>query len=214
MDIENEGGGGCRLDIADIEGRGYRSGYSGCRILQQRRSNCGVGDGAKTVQSGASWLGRCTGVIYQRRLSRFPNLSLRLYWQAEHLSKMASFDTKPLELSTEVESATDNVEVDRGAPTKDSNNPLPTFTANEERTCLRKIDAWLMPIITVTYGLQYVDKVILNGASQFGIVHDLDLYTIAGHDEQTKEPILNLHRFSLVTLIFYWGYLAGGMLAA
>ncbi|KAJ9635001.1 hypothetical protein H2204_005956 [Knufia peltigerae] len=133
---------------------------------------------------------------------------------------MASHDVKPLDSSKQIEAAqgdfshSDNVEVDNGTLTKDLNRLPQNFTAKEERTCLRKIDLWLMPIIVVTYGLQYVDKVILNGASQFGIIQDLDLYTVAGLDEQTHKPILNLHRFSLVTLIFYWGYLAGAVPAA
>lgn len=86
----------------------------------------------------------------------------------------------------------------------------PTFSPDEERRCLRKIDRYLMPIIVVTYALQYVDKVILNGASQFGIVQDLHLYEIKGYNPVTNEPIEDLHRFSVATLIFYWGYLAGG----
>ncbi|KUL86839.1 hypothetical protein ZTR_05338 [Talaromyces verruculosus] len=58
--------------------------------------------------------------------------------------------------------------------------------------------------------LQYVDKVILNGASQFGIIEDLDLYTVQGYSPgKDPQPILSLQRYSNATLIFYWGCLAG-----
>jgi len=95
---------------------------------------------------------------------------------------------------------------------KDLVNLPSSSTADEERSCLRKIDTWLtpMPMMVITYGLQYIDKVILNGASQFGIVQDLHLYTIVGQDEHTNKRIQSLHRFAVATLIFYWGYLAGG----
>lgn len=88
----------------------------------------------------------------------------------------------------------------------------PSFTKAEEKRCLRRLDLWLLPFVLGTYALQYTDKVILNGASQFGIVQDLHLYEIKGYDPKTHKSIQDLHRFSLATLIFYWGYLAGGTL--
>ncbi|KAK4504611.1 hypothetical protein PRZ48_002572 [Zasmidium cellare] len=88
------------------------------------------------------------------------------------------------------------------------------FSKTEERRCLRRLDLWLLPFILFTYALQYTDKVILNGASQFGIVQDLHLYEIRGYDPRTHRPIQDLHRYSLATLIFYWGYLAGVLPAA
>ncbi|KAL2830163.1 major facilitator superfamily domain-containing protein [Aspergillus pseudoustus] len=79
-----------------------------------------------------------------------------------------------------------------------------------ETRVLRKIDFFLMPLLIITFLLQYVDKVILNGASQFGIIEDLELYTVQGYSTgPDPEPILDLHRFSVATLIFYWGCLAG-----
>lgn len=76
----------------------------------------------------------------------------------------------------------------------------------------RKIDFFLMPLLIITYMLQYVDKVILNGASQFGIIEDLDLYTVQGYSPgKDPQPILSLQRYSNATLIFYWGCLAGCM---
>jgi hypothetical protein len=75
---------------------------------------------------------------------------------------------------------------------------------------LRKIDFFLMPLLIITFMLQYVDKVILNGASQFGIIEDLDLYTVQGYTPgPDPQPVLDLQRYSIATLIFYWGCVTG-----
>ncbi|KAK5327648.1 hypothetical protein LTR20_002851 [Exophiala xenobiotica] len=79
----------------------------------------------------------------------------------------------------------------------------------QEKRVLRKLDFLLIPLLMLTFMLQYIDKVILNGASQFGIIQDLHLYQVKGVDPETQEPILDLKRFSNSTLIFYWGCLAG-----
>jgi hypothetical protein len=82
------------------------------------------------------------------------------------------------------------------------------LSPEQVRRVTRKIDLYLMPLLIVTFMLQYVDKILLSGAAQFGIVQDLHLYKVAGVNSKTHEPILNLHRYSNVTLIFYWGCLA------
>ncbi|KAJ5460841.1 uncharacterized protein N7458_002393 [Penicillium daleae] len=80
---------------------------------------------------------------------------------------------------------------------------------------LRKIDFFLMPLLIITFMLQYVDKVILNGASQFGIIEDLDLYTVQGYTPgPDPQPVLDLQRYSIATLIFYWGCVTGLLPAA
>ena len=108
----------------------------------------------------------------------------------------------------------DVVEVDAGhvelAMTKSQGSDgsgLAAVSLEAERSVLRKLDFVLMPLILITLGLQYVDKTILNGTANFGIIDDLHLYEIAGVDPTTSTPIVSLHRFSVVTLIFYWGYL-------
>lgn len=83
------------------------------------------------------------------------------------------------------------------------------LSLKDEVHCRRKVDFILMPLMLITFSLQYIDKVILNGASQFGIVQDLHLYRVVGIDPTTHKPILDLKRYSNVTLIFYWGALAG-----
>lgn len=90
-----------------------------------------------------------------------------------------------------------------------SDSPIASITASEERRVCRKIDWHIMPLIMITFMFQYIDKVILSGAAQFGIIQDLHLYTVAGINPKTHEPILNLRRYSNATLIFYWGCLAG-----
>lgn len=42
-----------------------------------------------------------------------------------------------------------------------------------ERRLVRKIDCLLMPLLTVTLGLQYYDKAVLGNAAVFGIIKDL-----------------------------------------
>lgn len=49
------------------------------------------------------------------------------------------------------------------------------FTAKEERSTLRRIDGVLVPIMFISFALQYMDKSCLTGAALFGILPDLDL---------------------------------------
>lgn len=52
------------------------------------------------------------------------------------------------------------------------------FTPEEERRTLRRIDAFLMPVMFLTYALQYMDKACLTGAALFGILSDLNLVSV------------------------------------
>lgn len=88
-------------------------------------------------------------------------------------------------------------------------HPETALTPKDEIRCLHKVDFILVPLILISFSLQYVDKVIFNGAAQFGIIADPGLYKIVGINPTTHKPILNLHRFSIATLIFYWGCLVG-----
>ena len=82
-----------------------------------------------------------------------------------------------------------------------------SLTPEQAKKVVRKIDFYLMPLLMITAGLQYLDKILLSGASQFGIIEDLHLYKVAGFNPKTHQPILDLHRYSNATLIFYWGAL-------
>ncbi|KAK4685959.1 MFS transporter, ACS family, allantoate permease, partial [Tremellales sp. Uapishka_1] len=69
-----------------------------------------------------------------------------------------------------------------------------------ERALLWKVDLILMPILTITLGLQYYDKAVLGSASIFGIIADLHLSQVIGGKAVTT-------RYSTATAAFYWGYL-------
>ncbi|OAP59572.1 hypothetical protein AYL99_06870 [Fonsecaea erecta] len=94
------------------------------------------------------------------------------------------------------------------AATFAAQNANVAVSSEAETRCRRKIDLWLMPTMMISFALQYTDKVILNAASQYGIIQDLHLYKPVINAETGKET-LNLHRYSVATLMFYWGYLAG-----
>ena len=49
------------------------------------------------------------------------------------------------------------------------------ITEEEERSTARRIDLVLVPVMFVTFALQYMDKSCLTGAALFGILTDLKL---------------------------------------
>lgn len=70
-----------------------------------------------------------------------------------------------------------------------------TWTEREETQVRRRIDWRLMPILCVTYGLQYYDKAMLSQAAIFGLREDLHLKTG--------------DRYSMSAAIFYLGFIVG-----
>lgn len=48
----------------------------------------------------------------------------------------------------------------------------------QDRACLRRIDVFLMPVMFLSFALQYMDKACLTGAALFGILSDLDLISL------------------------------------
>ncbi|OBT60647.1 hypothetical protein VE03_09955 [Pseudogymnoascus sp. 23342-1-I1] len=65
----------------------------------------------------------------------------------------------------------------------------------EEKKVLRKIDRALMPILCITYGLQYYDKSMLEQAALFGLLKDLELRVGKRHSFSSSD--------------FYLGFIAG-----
>src|SRR5271156_815939 len=60
--------------------------------------------------------------------------------------------------------------------------------------------------MVITYALQYYDKGVLNQASLFGFLDDLDLRTVVS----PGPPIVySTIRYSQVSMIFYCGYVLG-----
>ncbi|KAF2463900.1 uncharacterized protein BDR25DRAFT_297359 [Lindgomyces ingoldianus] len=70
-----------------------------------------------------------------------------------------------------------------------------TWTEKEEKHLRRKIDLRLMPVLCMTYGLQYYDKAMLSQAALFGLRTDLQL---------SKG-----NRYSFSAAIFYLGFIVG-----
>ena len=58
----------------------------------------------------------------------------------------------------------------------------------------------------ITYALQYYDKGVLNQASLFGFLTDLDLRTVV---KAGPPPVYSTIRYSQVSMIFYCGYILG-----
>lgn len=77
-----------------------------------------------------------------------------------------------------------------------------TLNPQKSNRVLRRIDSVLLSLLVVPYMLRYMDKVLLNGAAQFGIIQDLHLYTMI-HSSSSKAPVRGLTRFSNATRIFY-----------
>ncbi|KAL4805381.1 major facilitator superfamily domain-containing protein [Aspergillus unguis] len=71
----------------------------------------------------------------------------------------------------------------------------PVLDEETNKRLLRKIDLRLMPVMCFTYALQYYDKALLSQAAIFGLRDDLG--------------ITDGLKYSWVSLIFYFGYMAG-----
>ena len=52
------------------------------------------------------------------------------------------------------------------------------ITPEEERSALRRIDCVLMPVMFISFALQYMDKSCLTGGALFGILTDLHLFEL------------------------------------
>ncbi|KIW12240.1 hypothetical protein PV08_09516 [Exophiala spinifera] len=76
----------------------------------------------------------------------------------------------------------------------------PAWDTQEEKKVRIKIDRRLLPILAVTYGLQYYDKTMIGQAALFGLRTDLGLTTG--------------NRYSMSSAIFYLGFVGGSYPAA
>lgn len=83
---------------------------------------------------------------------------------------------------------------DEAAKVLNTYDGSPDWTDAEERKLPRKLDWKLMPVLCLTYGLQYYDKAMLSQAALFGLIPDLDLRG---------------QRYSYAASIFYLGFIAG-----
>jgi MFS family permease len=81
---------------------------------------------------------------------------------------------------------------DKKAASEEESASINAPTESSTRLCLRA-DLLLMPLLTIAFGLQYLDKATLGSATLWGILADLDL---------------SLPRYSQANACFYYGYLA------
>lgn len=72
--------------------------------------------------------------------------------------------------------------------------PLSTI---DQRRAVRKLNWLLLPILTITYGIQFYDKAVLGSASVFGVIEDLGLSTVNGQGQ------VSTLRYSTATAAFY-----------
>lgn len=70
---------------------------------------------------------------------------------------------------------------------------------------VRKIDWFLIPAMTIGYGLVYYDKAILGSAALFGMTTDLKLSV----PSPSNPSVTDTSRLSWATSLFYFGMLAG-----
>lgn len=70
---------------------------------------------------------------------------------------------------------------------------------------VRKIDWFLIPAMTIGYGLVYYDKAILGSAALFGMTADLELSV----PSPSNPAVVDTSRLSWATSLFYFGMLAG-----
>ncbi|KAJ9645424.1 hypothetical protein H2204_001003 [Knufia peltigerae] len=68
------------------------------------------------------------------------------------------------------------------------------WDGQEEKRVRTKIDKRLLPILVITYGLQYADKTMISQAALFGLRKDLELTG---------------NRYSMASAIFYLGFVGG-----
>jgi hypothetical protein len=70
-----------------------------------------------------------------------------------------------------------------------------SWTPEEEKKLVRRLDRKLISLLVITYGLQYYDKAMLSQAALFGLRDDLEL---------SKG-----NRYSFSSAIFYLGFIVG-----
>lgn len=70
-----------------------------------------------------------------------------------------------------------------------------TWTQEEEKALVHRLDRTLISLLVITYGLQYYDKAMLSQAALFGLREDLGLNTG--------------NRYSFSSSIFYLGFIIG-----
>lgn len=111
-----------------------------------------------------------------------------------YLHTMSKFDEKTTyPISMERTATKENGEVIEIHAQNGSSKGMEDLTSPEDKKLLRRIDLYLLPLLTLSYMLQFLDKQTLNFASVMGLIKDLHLHGI---------------QYSLSGSMFYIGYLA------
>lgn len=102
--------------------------------------------------------------------------------------------------------------------TVDNNNELNTeiaekelavsYTPQEEKRIIRKLDFCILPILVITNALDFMDKSVFSIAMLYGMGEDLELTKVIGTSENGS-PIVDNSAYSLATMIFFIGYIVG-----
>ncbi|KAL3481414.1 major facilitator superfamily domain-containing protein [Aspergillus californicus] len=108
---------------------------------------------------------------------------------------------KPSEMADHIEKTCEKTEKIDTEHTDEAMKVLAHYTGDEswepkeEKRLVRKVDWRLLPLLCMTYGLQYYDKAMLSQAALFGLREDLDLLTG--------------NRYAMSAAIFYLGFIVG-----
>ncbi|KAL5388310.1 hypothetical protein PMIN06_000705 [Paraphaeosphaeria minitans] len=121
---------------------------------------------------------------------------------AQEKRTLAMSDSPP-----DPESGASSISLNKDVATKLVGEHAQAMDPETERRVLRKIDLFLIPAMTVGYGLVYYDKAILGSAVLFGMTKDLSLSVV--HTTTTTPPTTDTTRLSWATSLFYFGMLVG-----
>ncbi|KAK0624228.1 major facilitator superfamily domain-containing protein [Immersiella caudata] len=106
-----------------------------------------------------------------------------------------SDNSRDVEASSKAEVVVDTVHTDEAMKVLAAYTGEQTWTDDEEKKIRRRIDWKVLPILFLTYTLQYYDKAMISQAALFGLREDLGL-TVG-------------NRYSWMASIFYLGFIIG-----
>ncbi|KAL4761712.1 major facilitator superfamily domain-containing protein [Aspergillus foveolatus] len=113
----------------------------------------------------------------------------------ESLSDKGNGKVDHVENTTEQLPAIDTTHTDEAMKVLARYTGVESWQPSDEKRLIRKVDWRLLPLLCLTYGLQYYDKAMLSQAALFGLREDLDL--------------LIGNRYAMSAAIFYLGFIVG-----
>ncbi|KAL4821219.1 major facilitator superfamily domain-containing protein [Aspergillus spinulosporus] len=113
----------------------------------------------------------------------------------DSLSDKGNGKADHIENTTEQPAAIDTTHTDEAMKVLARYTGAESWQPSDEKRLVRKVDWRLLPLLCLTYGLQYYDKAMLSQAALFGLREDLDL--------------LIGNRYAMSAAIFYLGFIVG-----